>query len=418
MSKKNILLAITQGFWLIDAQSAEQLGHNVAAVLAGEKFWDTDHKSKPEFMIVESISMGSYYSSSISNAKPGSVAVINLSGPMMKEDNCGDPGTKTIESLINQASNNPNITGIVIVADTPGGSVHGTQSLSNTISSVSKPVVTLVEDLVASAGYWAVSGSNYIFANTGTARIGSIGTMLSFRDMKPVWESMGAKFHEIYATKSTEKNADFREAEKGNYDKIRQNVLDPLNEEFLKGVIANRGEKLDQKKTLNGQVYLADDAIKYGLIDAIGTLEDAISKVHELANMPEEQPQQTMINPQNQHMKTMTILAAQVALLAFCGAKIEGDAKSVDVELTDELTEKLNATLTAAALSETQISEANKTIGNQATTIKDLQAEVSVLKNPGVSGSQKDGSDSIPETEAEVWALPHNKEALDNPLFN
>lgn len=404
--KKNILLAITNGLWLIDSQSAEALGTNVAAVLQGKSFWDIDHKSKAEYLIIEgndsSLSpSGSFFSSTLDKARPGSVAVISISGPIMKDDNCGDPGTKTYESLIQQAAANPNITGIVLQIDSPGGTVSGTQSLSNVIKNVEKPVVTLAEDTMASAAYWIGSAANYIFANTGTTRVGSIGTMLSFADMQPVWEKAGVKFHEIYASKSTDKNADFAEIRKGNYEGYIKNTLDPLNNEFLNSVKANRGEKLVAEKTLSGMVYTANDAITYGLVDAIGNLNDAVAKVHELASDNSTTGANQIENLEKQNMKKLTLNASHVALLAVLGATIAEGQSSVEVELTDDSLTAIESALAASSKASSDLAAANSQVTTLTAKVGELEAKVTELgkSNPGSTATVKEGVDKV-ETES------------------
>lgn len=402
MSKKNILLAITNGAWLIDVNSAQELGSNVAALLSGKSFWDVEHKSKPEVLVIEDNNAGAFYSSNVSSAKPGSIAVVHISGPIMKEDNCGDPGTKTYESIIKQAAANPNIKGIILQIDSPGGTVAGTESLANTVASVGKPVVTLAEDLMASAAYWIGSKANYIFANTETTRVGSVGTMLSFADMQPYWEKQGVKFHEIYATKSTAKNADFAEARKGNYDNLIKNTLDPLNNVFLNSVKEARGTKLNAEKTLNGQVYTAADAIKYGLIDAVGNMQNAVDKINEMAYDASEQPTQ-----ENHTMKKITLTAAHAALLALFGASIKQGENSVDVELNDENIAKLNASVEELSTVKTDLDKAKADLATATDKVKAVEQEFEAFKkdNPGSTTLEKQESDTIEESSANTCEM-------------
>lgn len=386
MSKKNILLSITNGLWLIDTQSAEQLGENVAAILAGKNFWDVDHKSKAEFLIVETSGNnagGSYFAGSLNSAKPNSVAVINISGPIMKEDNCGDPGTKTYTEMLAQAQASPNITGVVLVVDSPGGTVAGTQAFADQIKAFNKPVVTLAEDLMASAAYWIGSSADYVYLQSGTTRVGSIGTMISFADMQPAWEAQGIKFHEIYATDSTQKNKDFADARKGNYDAIKKNTLDPLNNEFVAAVKENRGNKLNAATTLNGQVYVGQAAINNGLADAFGTLQDAVNKVAELAASAPNKPQTN----QNQNMKKITLTASHAALLALFGASIAAGTDSVEVELTDEKLTALEAALSAGTTAATDLATAKKDLETATTAKTKAETELTKIKkaNPGAT---------------------------------
>lgn len=420
MSKKRILLAITNGLWLIDAQSAETLGESVASVLAGRSFWDADHKSHAEFLI--SSPQSAFLSSKLDAAPQGSVAIIDICGPIMKEDNCGDPGTKTYEQLIQQAAANPNITGIVLQIDSPGGTVDGTQSLANVIKAVNKPVVTLAEDLMASAAYWIGSSADYVFANTGTTRVGSIGTMISFADMQAVWEKAGVKFHNIFADASSEKNKAFLEARQGNYDKIKTETLNPLNNQFLAAVKSNRAGKIDSHfdATLKGQVYTAPDAIKYGLIDAEGNLQDAIDKVYELANVsaPAQQSQQ---NLQQTNMKKVTLTAAHAAIIALCGVAMEAGKDSVEVELTDELVAKINSALEAGTKAATDLTTANEKATQAATELKAAQDEATAAKsdletlkksNPGATQGKKEGTDEVETSTKEDYKTEYDERLL------
>jgi ClpP class serine protease len=234
---------------------------------------------------------------------------------------------------------------------------------------------------------------NYVFANNNTTRVGSVGTMLSFADMQPMWEAKGVKFHEIYATASLAKNKDFAEARKGNYDAIIKSTLDPLNNEFLGAVKANRGDKLNQDKTLNGQVYLAQEAQSNGLIDAIGSLQDAVNKVYELAEAKNQKPNLTQ---QNTMKATITLLAAHAALLAICGATIPEGKESVDVELNNDLLEKINSGLLAAGTAE-------KALADEKTSHASTQKELDELKakSAGATATQKEGNDQIEGKEKE-----------------
>lgn len=214
---------------------------------------------------------------SITEAPKGSIAIIELNGPMMKADqDCGPAGTATIAEWIKQADANPNIDGIILKVDSPGGTVDGTEALGRTIKSTRKPIVGFVDGLAASAGYWAVSNCHEIIANGKTAEVGSIGVMCSFADVKPVLEKAGVKFHEAYASASTEKNRSYRDALAGDYSKLTEE-LDALNSIFQSTVRGNRPNA--KEAVFAGATYLANEAKKMGLIDRIGTLDDAIQAV-------------------------------------------------------------------------------------------------------------------------------------------
>lgn len=236
---------------------------------------DTSDIKTSSYVILAS--SGTRTNSNISNATKGSIAVIDLQGPLMKNDMmCGPAGTATVASWIKEADNNPNIDGIVLKVDSPGGTVDGTEALAATIKATKKPIVGFVDGMAASAGYWAVSQCDEIIAGGKTAIVGSIGVMSSYTDLKPLMEKAGVKFHEIYASLSTEKNKGYREAREGNYDTSIAE-LDKINEIFHGSIRTSRPGAKDA--VYNGAHYLAADAKKMGLIDSIGTMDDAIKAI-------------------------------------------------------------------------------------------------------------------------------------------
>lgn len=403
MSKKNILLAITNGMWLIHPEFAHASASLVQRVLSGEKIHSFDEDGNADevafkgcFMIAAdgavtypnaAVSYGSRYNP-FQDAQPGSTAVIGMSGPIMKYDNCGDPGTKTYSSLLEKAGRHPNIGSVIIVADSPGGTVDGTQDLANQVKNFkqtyNKPILTFVDGLMASAMYWVGSGSDEIIANNETATIGSIGTMLSFADVQPMWEKEGVKFHYITADASSDKNKDYMEARKGNYGLVKEK-LNAINEIFLNSVKENRAGKLDLKKenVLTGKTYLAEDALSAGLIDCINTFEYAVSRVQALASGDTSAPESSITlktETQNTDMKTIAILATHTALLAVCGASVKAGENSVDVELTDELSEKINAGLAASADHKTALDAATEKLTASDKKVSDLEAKVAEQK--------------------------------------
>jgi protease-4 len=147
-----------------------------------------------------------------------------------------------------------------------------------------KPVVACC-DLCASACYYVACHCNKIIAdNDISAEFGSIGVMMQFPDYAKYYEKQGIKVHTIYSDLSTHKNAPFEAALKGEYKSIKEEMLNPLAREFQQAVKSHR-PNLDDKVDgiLNGRMFFAKDALKYGLIDAIGNRDAATEEVRRLA---------------------------------------------------------------------------------------------------------------------------------------
>jgi signal peptide peptidase SppA len=211
-----------------------------------------------------------------------SVAVIPVRDELTKYDYCGVPGTMTLEKLFDKAAASPNVKAIVMPLDTPGGSATPSMKLAETIKNAAaqKPVFAFVDEMAASGGMMIASAATKIYASSKFDVVGSIGTMMSWANFKKMYEMKGVEFHEVYATLSTNKNKLFRDANKGNYKNLVENMLDPLNEEFIGMVKANRAGRLDlsNKEVFTGEIFEAQNAVSFGLIDGIANFDTVINE--------------------------------------------------------------------------------------------------------------------------------------------
>ena len=222
------------------------------------------------------------------DGKKNTVAVIPLRGTMIKYGTMCSYGADEIAAAIDEAAANKKVIGIVLDIDSGGGAVDAVAPLVDAIrrtKAMGKPVVASC-DLCASAAYWTACECDEIMAdNNISSEFGSIGVMMSFPDYAKYYEKEGIKIHTIYSNLSTYKNAPFEAAKLGKYDDIKTEELDPLARKFQANVRAKRAGKLNEdiEGILSGKVFYAEDALKHGLIDSIGTLDRAIARVRELA---------------------------------------------------------------------------------------------------------------------------------------
>jgi signal peptide peptidase SppA len=215
------------------------------------------------------------------------VRVLSVEGPLMKADQfCGPYGLMTLASNLQRTAKDTEISAVLLRIDSPGGQVFGTQSVVDGIKAcqaAGKPVVSLCDDgLMCSAGYWIGSAADTIIATHETCTIGSIGVMASWADAQPYFEKLGVVFHEVYAQQSSQKNADFAAAAAGDYTGV-QAQLTSIADGFLNSVRTNRGSRLDAKLfeksgASAGKTFFASQAGDIGLIDAIGSFQDALGE--------------------------------------------------------------------------------------------------------------------------------------------
>jgi protease-4 len=197
-----------------------------------------------------------------------------------------------------QAAASKKIDALVLDIDSGGGSVDSIPPMIEAIRRIqteyNKPVVASA-DLCASAAYFVAAYCDKIIANNNlSAEFGSIGVMMQFWDVQPMYEKAGYVFHKIYAPESTHKNLPFEKALKGDYDLIKEEELSPLAVGFQKAIKERRGTKLDLsiEGLLNGRMFYANNskneklnAKTVGLIDEVANLDRAISHAGDLAKV-------------------------------------------------------------------------------------------------------------------------------------
>jgi protease-4 len=304
MNKFTFLSNILFKPWAISEQFALQSGHYIASLIDPklEVFPGQEPElSKPSAAtyIEDSIKWPDGYD----NAPVGSVAIIPILGPMMKNDQfCGPAGMSTIGRRIQEADNHPHISSIVLKFDTPGGSVDGVKSLGEIIKATNKPIIAFIDGSCFSAGMWLASCADKIVASTDIDEIGSIGVMTSFVDMQPIWEKAGVKFHEIYSEFSEDKNKLFREILAGDYKNYRKLKLDPLAVEFRRTIKENRPNATDEIMT--GKTYFAKEVIGT-LVDEIASFEQTIIMASEMGSTTTNRT--LIINSNIQTMKLVQI---------------------------------------------------------------------------------------------------------------
>lgn len=290
------LSAILRGRWLLDKQWAEsQLplvlnllqGRSAAVPRSGNEMVEMPFAIDPQTMQRSEMFVHTGYGLKANpNIPEGSVAIIPVSGPIMKYNGeCGEPGSIQRIGWLMDAERRNNISSAVLLIDSPGGQVDGTQSFANAIKSFSKPILGYVDDgMAASAAMWILSAANEAYTSLESDQVGSIGVYTSILDYKGYLEMNGLKMHEIYAPQSTEKNKDYRDAIAGNYEA----VLDDLKitaDTFINAVKENRKGRADKSEAQwsTGKMFYAKDAQKAGLIDGVKSFEQVITKASWLA---------------------------------------------------------------------------------------------------------------------------------------
>jgi protease-4 len=220
------------------------------------------------------------------NTSGSKVAVIPIQGTVQKRGGYCSLGTKDLVAQLNAANRDPEISAIVLDIDSPGGQVDGTEELAQAVALSGKPVVAYIDGLGASAAYWIASQASSIFINSAsTAYAGSLGVLCMNVYQGAFLEKQGYKVEILRSNRAVDK-ARMNSVEEMSPE-VRASVqadLDQVGETFISSVEKGRAGKLSTKEDVfTGKVYRGSDALKYGLVDKIGSLQDAVNQAAKLA---------------------------------------------------------------------------------------------------------------------------------------
>lgn len=282
----NNLHSLINGKWFIHEPYGKTLLPSLFSILEGRSIDKVSEENRPEYHFVTgkklAIVSGASYNSS--NSQNDYVAIISLKDPIYKYDQeCGPRGTKSKLQRMASYESDPFCKGVVLDIDSGGGQVSGTPEFYDFIKNFSKPVVSYTDGLMCSAAYYIGSAASYVIANKRADAIGSIGVMVYFLDTTGMYVQKGAKVISEYATKSTEKNRAFEELLEGKPDLYIKEELDPIAEDFINDIKLVRDSVPEE--VFAGGTWNAEDSLTRNLIDEIGTLQDAVNKVFELADI-------------------------------------------------------------------------------------------------------------------------------------
>ncbi|HEX5500148.1 MAG TPA: S49 family peptidase, partial [Thermomicrobiales bacterium] len=173
---------------------------------------------------------------------PGGVAVIHLTGPLMKyvSSLSGGSSTAIARRQLRNAVNDDAVASILLRIDSPGGTVSGTADLGDDVARAAKlkPTVAYIEDLGASAAYWIASQARQVFAGR-TAIVGSIGAYTVLEDSSAKAEQAGVKIRVVRAGEMKGQGVEGTEITPELLAEV-QGLIDALNEHFLRAVAAGR----------------------------------------------------------------------------------------------------------------------------------------------------------------------------------
>ena len=203
------------------------------------------------------------------------MAIVPIFGPMFKGYGyLGFADQTEIRNSIRQATLDRTVSGIMLLIDSPGGSVAGTSDLADEVRAADaiKPVVAYVEDMAASAAYWTAASARAIYSNGGM--VGSIGCVTALVDSSKFFESSGVRVIPIVTGNMKAVGMDGVPVTSEQVDYV-QSMIDTIYTGFVDAVSKGRGISESAIRAMQARVYVGPDSKRNGLVNGITTFEMA-----------------------------------------------------------------------------------------------------------------------------------------------
>lgn len=210
-------------------------------------------------------------------------------------------GSTTMIEAIRQADKDPKVKAIVLRVDSPGGSALASDLIWNELKRCKKPVVASMSDVAASGGYYIAMGAKKVLAQPGTLT-GSIGVVGGKIALKGLYDKIGITTDVISrgANAGILSSTDpFSKTER----KAMEDLMADVYDQFLSRVEENRakaGKKFTRKELLqlaDGRIWTGRQALERGLVDALGSLDDAIAEAKVMGGLDRNADTEYLILP-------------------------------------------------------------------------------------------------------------------------
>ncbi|MCK9274038.1 MAG: signal peptide peptidase SppA [Syntrophales bacterium] len=178
---------------------------------------------------------------------------------------------------------------IIIRVNSPGGGVVPSQEIYDKILSVrkKKKVIVSMGAVAASGGYYLAAAADKIVANPGTIT-GSIGVIIQFSQFQELMDKIGLKARIIKSGKYKDVGSPLREMNPEEAALI-QSVTDDIHRQFIDAIANGRNMPVEKVESFaDARIFTGRQALEYGLVDELGSLDHAIKLAADLAGIKGE----------------------------------------------------------------------------------------------------------------------------------
>jgi protease IV len=254
----------------------------------GQKKVDTDFSGPMGLMKLMQVMMGG--SSSSKSARGKKIAVVYAVGPIMTGKSENDPfggevmGSTTIVEALRKANEDKNVVAIVLRIDSPGGSALASDLIWHETQVIKKPIIASMSDVAASGGYYIAMGADKIIASPGTVT-GSIGVVGGKLAIRGLYDKLGITTETIERGRNSGifgSSGKFTDSQRAAITSMMEDTYGQFTTKAAEG----RKMPVEKLRELaGGRVYTGRQALDNGLVDQLGTLQDAVAEAKQMAGI-------------------------------------------------------------------------------------------------------------------------------------
>ena len=224
----------------------------------------------------------------------GCIGVVEISGPLITQDipssifTDEQKGSQTIAAELEEAGGRKDVRAVLLLIDSPGGSVIASQEVYAAVRGLNKTSVSFIREMAASGGYYAAAGTDYIVANPD-ALTGSIGARATLDDYSGLMGKLGINSTTFMTGDLKDMGSSARPMSEKEQS-VWQSIVDESFLSFRTAVEERRKGKLDKagfEEVLDARILTGRQAKRIGLVDELGSKEAAVAAAARLSGMKE-----------------------------------------------------------------------------------------------------------------------------------
>jgi protease IV len=209
------------------------------------------------------------------------IAVVSIKGVIAD--------SKAVVEQLKKYRQDNRVKAIILRIDSPGGSTAGSQEIYREVQKTSskKKVVASMGNVAASGGYYVALGANKIVANPASLT-GSIGVIIQFSNLKALLNKIGVSQEAVKSGPYKDIGSPVRDM-KPEERTLLEGVIKNVHQQFIEVVVKGRKLSREQvEKIADGRIFTGEQAKALGLVDELGSFEDAVELTKKMVGLSGE----------------------------------------------------------------------------------------------------------------------------------